>query len=125
MHKYTLENKIEAAVKGLMTTTKSIQEISWESGRSFEQVSKLAKELEELEQGILKHRKQYNPVDFRTDLGPGPALNMAAWRKEVVAQTKSQYHARISATQEDGSIRTRSGGATANLLAKYQQRSSS
>ena len=56
MYKRTRDDKIETAVKMLMTTTVSKQQIAHEANLSFEKVNMLAKELTELEAGILKHQ---------------------------------------------------------------------
>ena len=123
MHKYSTEDKVEMAVERLMRTTKTVQQISRESGCTFERVTKLAHELMSLERGILEHRMVYSPVELRTDVQPDTKLNMKAWRTEANAQDKHVWYDSMVATHDGKKANRRSGGTTADMLAKYKQRS--
>ena len=125
MYKQTRDDKIETAVKMLMTTTVSKQQIAHEANLSFEKVNMLAKELTELEAGILKHRLKYQPVELNTEVGPGQALNMKAWRKEVDDQDQRVWLDRFVEMHDKpkAARSSRSAGSTADMLAKYQRSS--
>ena len=123
MHKYSTEDKVEMAVERLMRTTKTVQQISRESGCTFERVTKLAHELMSLEHGILNHRKVYSPVELRTDVQPDTKLNVEAWRKVANAQDKHVWYDTMIATHDGKKAKSRSGSTTVDMLAKYRQRS--